>query len=70
MVSSLIIDGIVKLINIRKDSNKPLAVCRIYSLQSQLPERVLVEESVGSGQFYDHVSGKRFKTNGEIVVAL
>lgn len=68
MISSIILNGIVKLISVRKDSNKERAVCRVYDLTSQVPSRVLEERIPGSGLFRDTETNKRFKISGDIVV--
>lgn len=71
MIGSIILNGVIKLISIRRDSNQLRARCRVYGLTSQVPEELLFEDQPGSGLFI-HPSGKRFKADltREIVVAL
>jgi hypothetical protein len=69
MISALILNGVLKVLSIRRDSNQLRARCRVYSLTSQVPEEVLFEDTPGSGEF-THPSGKKFRADiqREIVV--
>lgn len=70
MLTSLIIDGIAKLIWIRKDSNKNKSVCRIYSITGTIPEKVIDEVIPGTGLFRDKETNQRFKFTGKNLIAL
>lgn len=69
MLTSLIIDGILKLVWVRRDSNKKKSVCRIYSITGTVPEKVIDEVIPGSGLFRDN-EGRRFKFTGERMVCI
>jgi hypothetical protein len=43
MFTSLLIDGVLKIVSIRKDKNKKHSVARIYNPNQNIPEAVLNE---------------------------
>lgn len=69
MLTSLIIDGILKLVWVRRDSNKQKMVCRIYPIVGNVPEKIINEVIPGSGLFRDS-EGRRFKFTGERMVCI
>ena len=58
MITAAIINGIAKVIWVRKDQNKSKRIARIYSLSSVEPERI-VEETI-PGVFRDKINKERF----------
>lgn len=63
MISSIIIDGTLKLVQIvryGKFSNRP-DVARIYEPRSTVPEKVLNCSKYDDGTFIDEETGQRYK---------
>jgi hypothetical protein len=70
MISALLLNGVLKLIQVRKDTNKNKRVCRIYDPRATIPENILDEVIPDSDLFKDKVTGKRFKFTREGMIAL
>jgi len=72
MISSIVIDGALKLVSIiryGKHSNRP-DVARIYEPRSAVPEKVLNCSKYNGGLFIDEETGQQYKEtkNGLVLV--
>lgn len=59
MITTLIVDGLLKLASIRKDEHSTNRIARIYDPACQIPEGIIVEQD--KNIFYDEVNDRSFK---------
>lgn len=59
MITRLIVDGLLKLVSVRKDEHSSKRIARVYDPACQIPEGVIVEKE--NNIFYDEVNNRIFK---------
>lgn len=58
MITTVLLNRVLKLVSIRKDSNSDKQVARIYDLKSTVPENILHEKE--KNIFHDDLTGEKF----------
>lgn len=58
MITTKLINGILKLVTIRKDKNSDKQVAWVYDLKSTVPETILHEKE--KNIFHDNLTGEKF----------
>jgi hypothetical protein len=66
MITKLLLEGALKIVSIRKDSNKTKRVAQVYSPREAAPELILKETE--PNMFKDMVNGILFKLTNEGMV--
>lgn len=70
MVSIMVIQKALHLIQVRRDRAKSKKVCRVYKPTEQVPCNILYEVIEGTNIFKDKVTKEYFKYTQEGMVAL
>lgn len=68
MIAPLIWKGVLKLVQIRRDSNKNTNVARVYNPREQTPEAIFVE--IAPNCYEDSLTGDLFKVLNNKMVAI
>ncbi len=68
MIAPLIWKGVLKLVQIRKDSNKKTNVARVYHPTQQLPEAIFTE--IAPNCYEDELTGDLFKVLDGAMVSM
>ncbi len=58
MITSLLIEGVLKIVSIRKDSNKSKKTAQVFDPRGNVPETVLDE--IGENIFVERGTSNRF----------
>lgn len=66
MITKLLLEGALKIVSIRKDSNKAKRVAQVYSPREATPELILKETE--PNMFKDMVNNVLFKLTNEGMV--
>lgn len=67
MIAPLLWKGVLKLVHIRKDSNKNTNVARVYNVRETTPEAIFTE--IAPNCFEDTLTGDLFKVLDGAMVA-
>lgn len=60
MITALLLDKVLKLVQIRRDEHSKKQVARIYDPRSVTPEAIFNEVKAGSNIFHDELTGRQF----------
>lgn len=71
LASTLIVNGLVKVFQVVKYSDRARKVCRIYDFaDNRIPEKLLEETIPGSNIFRDRINNLRFKHTTEGMISI
>lgn len=68
MITSLLIEGVLKLVSVRKDSNKTKKTAQVYNVRESIPESVLDE--IGENIFVERGGSAHYKLTNMGMVGL
>ena len=68
MITSLLIEGVLKIVSIRKDSNKSKKTAQVFDPRGNVPEAVLDE--IGENIFVERGTSNRFALTNLGMVSL
>lgn len=60
MITALLLDKVLKLVQVRRDEHSTTKVARIYDPRAAEPEAIYKEIKPNSNIFHDELTGRRF----------